>query len=928
MTWRARQFGRNVLRLTRPVIGDFRDLSRTATAVTHPLQRLFEPAVVAVVGASDTPDTVGGAVLRRMQAGGFAGTLYPVNPRHAEVAGLPCFPSLDALPRRPDLVLVASPAASVPAVLRDAAKVRSGAVVLLGTAAGAEDEISAQRDAAMADARKAGLRILGPNTLGVIRPSHRFNGSFTATDVKPGSTALLAQSGGLTSAMLDRGAAEGLGFSCVVSLGNQSDLDFADVLDYLTQDSATESVVMYIEGIRSARRFVSALRAIARIKPVIVLKSGRETAGSRAASTHTGAITGPDEAFDAALRRCGAVRVDDFLQLYAATKYLASRYRPVARNLAIVTNGGGPGVMAADRAGRVGLTLATLGTATVERLDRELRGRWSRDNPVDLMEDARPAAFAQALDACLADPGVDGVIAIVTPQVMTDPSGVADLILAAAQKTTKPLIACLLGDASIRTALPRLQAARIPTFRAPEPAVEAFADIARFYENQRLLMQVPGPRSHETRAPDVEGARAIVGDALAAGRDSLSLMETKALLGAFRIPVSPSAVARTPSEAIVLAEQFGFPVVLKANAPGLEHKADVGGVRLDLRNATEVREAMLAIERDLRAARPELAGDGATVEPMVSKSHGRELILGVLRDPVFGPVVSFGAGGRAVEVFRDHAVALPPLNAELARALIARTRVGVTLAAWRGWPAADSGALEDVLLRLSELACALPELEALEINPLIVDEAGAIAVDARAVLRKERIDPETGRYGHMAIMPYPTELTTEWTLADGRQVTVRAIRPEDAAMEQAFVRALSDESRYFRFANAIHELSDSLLVRFTQIDYDRELALVAVVDENEAPEQIGVARYVIDADGITCEFAIALADAWQGQGIGRRLLTRLAQAARARGLRTMVGQVLPHNIRMLGLMNAMGFVVGPDPDEPTMRRVVLDLSRV
>jgi acetyltransferase len=908
---------------------DPRALSRTADSVTHPLQSLFEPAVVAVVGASDTPDTVGGAVLRRMQAGGFAGALYPVNPRHPAVAGLPCFPSLRDLPGRPDVALVASPAATLPAVLRDAIEVRCKAVVLLGTAAGnPDDDTAAQCTAALATARQAGLRILGPNTLGVIRPRHRFNGSFTATDVRPGTTALLAQSGGLTSAVLDRGAAEGLGFSCVVSLGNQTDLDFADVLDFVTHDPATESVVMYIEGVPSARRFVSALRAAARIKPVIVLKSGRETAGSRAASTHTGAITGPDEAFDAALRRCGAVRVDDFLQLYAATKYLASRYRPVARNLAIVTNSGGPGVMAADRAGRVGLTLATLSPATVERLERELRGRWSRDNPVDLMEDARPPAFAQALDACLADPAVDGVIAIVTPQVMTDPSTVADLILAAAGRTAKPLIACLLGDTSIRAALPRLQAARIPTFRAPEPAVEAFADIARFYENQRLLMQVPGPRSHEKREPDVEGARAIVTESLAAGRDSLSLMETKALLGAFHIPVSPSAVARTPSEAIVLAQQFGFPVVLKANARGLEHKSDVGGVRLDLRNATEVREAMLAIERDLRASRPDLAWDGATVEPMVVKAHGRELILGVLRDPVFGPVISFGAGGRAVEVFQDHAVALPPLNAELARALISRTRVGVTLAAWRGWPAADAAALEDVLLRLSELACALPELEVLEINPLIVDEAGAIAVDARAVLSKVAAPSDAGRYGHMAIMPYPTELTTGWTLADGRQVTVRAIRPEDATMEQAFVRALSDESRYFRFANALHELSDSLLVRFTQIDYDRELALVAVVDEGNVPEQIGVARYVIDTDGITCEFAIALADAWQGQGIGRRLLARLTEAARARGLRTMVGQVLPHNNRMLGLMNAMGFTVGPDPEEPTMRRVVLDLTRV
>lgn len=895
--------------------------------MSHPLLRLFEPASIAVVGASDKTSTVGGAVLERILDAGYQGTVHPVNPRHAAVAGLPCAANLTALGAPPDLVLIATPARALPSVVRDAISVRCGVLAFLGTPPGLDDG-SAEGfvDEALGLAREAGMRVLGPNTLGVIRPGHRLNASFTAADVKPGTTALLAQSGGLTSAFIDRATTEGLGFSCVAALGNQADIDFADALDFLTHDPATESVIMYVEGIRTARRFVSALRAAARIKPVIVLKAGRENAGSRAASTHTGAITGPDEAFDAALRRCGAVRVDSFLQLYAATKYLASRYRPVGRNVAILTNGGGPAVMAADRAAQVGLHLPALQADTRARIDAALGSRWSRENPVDLMEDAHPRSYARALEACLADEGVDGVIAIVTPQVMTDPPAVAETLAQAAARTSKPVIACLLGDAAVRAALPRLQVARIPTFRAPEPAVEALADIARFYENQRLLMQVPGPLSGEARTPDAAGARSIVEQALADKRDRLSLPETKAVLAAFHIPVAPSVVARSPAEAIVAAQQLGFPVVLKAHTAGLDHKSDVGGVRLALRDAAEVREAFVAIGHDLREARPGLAVDGVTVEPMITKAHGRELILGVLHDPVFGPVISFGAGGRAVEVFADHAVALPPLNAELARALLARTRVAITLDAWRGWPAANRTALEQVLLRLSELVCELPELEVLEINPLIVDEHGAVAVDGRALLRTAA-PSRGGRYGHMAILPYPTELTTEWVEPDGRVITVRAIRPEDAAMEQAFVRALSEESRYFRFANALHELSDPMLVRFTQIDYDRELALVAVVQEEDGPRQIAVARYVIDSDGAGCEFALAVGDDWQGRGIGRRLLGHLADAARARGLKNMAGQVLNHNTRMLALMTTLGFTIGPDPEEPGMRRVVLDLSR-
>lgn len=893
----------------------------------HPLARLLDPASVAIVGAGEDTPAVGAAVLRNMVDAAYPGRLFPVNPRHATVAGLRTYPDIASLPAVPDLVVLATPAPTLPALVEAAGARGAPGVVILSAGLNDRTAEGARLLGEVARAaRDARVRVIGPNSLGILRPSAKLDATFARSGVRPGSMALLSQSGGLASAMLDWALADGIGFSAMISLGNQLDVDFAEALDFLTADPLTDSIVMYVESVRGARRFMSALRAAARIKPVIVLKSGRGPAGSRAASTHTGAMAAPDEAFDAALRRAGAVRVDSYVQLLAAAKTLSSRYRPVGRQLAVVTNGGGPGVMAVDHATSHGLALAELSPSTLARLDAALPPNWSGANPVDLLEDAAPERYREAIAACLDDPRVDGVVAIVTPQAMSGPEAVADAIAAASGGPGKPVIACFMGEASVAEPLRRLQSAGLPAFRMPEPAVEAFANIAAFYENQRLLMQVPGPLAQGEVPPDVESARAIVEAAVAQGRKVLGEGESKAVLAAFGIPVAPAVVARTVPEAIATAQQFGFPVAMKANAPALAHKTDAGGVRLDVNGAQAVRTAFQDIHDSVRAADPDITVDGVLIEPMIRKPHGREIMVGVLRDPLFGPVIALGAGGTQVELLADRAVALPPLNPVLARTLLSRTRAGATLGPWRGMPAADTDALEQVLLRVSAMACELPWLAALDINPLILDEHGAVAVDARLELAPPAADTSIEPYAHMAICPYPGHLAREWPLPDGRRITVRPIRPEDAAMEQAFVRGLSDESRYFRFANALHELSERMLVRFTQIDYDREMALVAVLHDDGRDEQIAVARYVIDADGVDCEFALAVADAWQGRGIGGRLLVALMEVARARGLRSMLGYVLGQNTRMLHLMTRLGFDVMSDPDDSAMRIVVRRLA--
>ncbi|MCU0972346.1 MAG: bifunctional acetate--CoA ligase family protein/GNAT family N-acetyltransferase [Burkholderiales bacterium] len=888
------------------------------------LAQLFCPTSIALIGASERKGSASRALAENLLQGDFKGECYAVNPNYETVLGRPSHPSVDSIGKPIDLAVIATPAEAVPEVMESCRRARVFSALILSTGMRrASPKGQALLDTSLGIARKAGIRILGPNSIGLARPALGLNAALVSGSVKPGSVALASQSGALLTSLLDWARTDDIGFSSIVSLGDRVDVGLSDVLDFLTSDPQTESILLYVEGFHRPRRFLSALRGAARMKPVIVVKAGRQAAGLRAAITHSGALVGRDDIFDAALRRAGAVRVLTYSQLFSAAKCLSSRYKPCGDRLAIVTNGGGPGVIAADWAVDQGIRVVELAPTTVETIQRMLPEDYPVHNPVDIHEDAGGDRYTTAVRACIQDPHVDGLMVIHTPQVMADPAAVAQAVIAVRQESSKPLITCWMGNDHVGDARQLLQDASIPVFRTPEPAVEAFRNIVNYYRNQQLLMQVPGPLEREQPA-DIEGARILVEAVLAERRKILTETESKALLAAFRIPVAKTVVARSLAEAIVNAEQLGFPVAMKISSPDIVHKSEARGVRLNVQNAQELRAAYTDIIASVKRISPNARVEGIAIQPMGAKQNGRELMVGVVTDPQFGPVISFGAGGSLVEVLADQAVALPPLNGFLARDLIHRTRIARTLGAYRNMPPANIDDLVEVLERVSEMVSELPWIIEMDINPLILDEEGIIAVDARVVV--DHPSPDLfGRYAHMAIYPYPAHLSETLILADSTEIVIRPIRPEDATMEQDFVRNLSEESRYYRFISTVRELSQRMLVRFTQIDYDREMALVAVTQQNGRDIQIGVARYVISSSGDTCEFAIAIADDWQKRGIGGRLMVSLMEAAREKGLRRITGDVLSANTMMLRFMKKLGFEVLANEEDPDLKRCVRPL---
>ncbi len=889
----------------------------------HYLNPLFAPKSVAVFGASDRPDSVGQIVFQNMLQGGFKGTLYPVNPSHPVVQGQRAYASIAEIGQPVELVVIATPPQSVPGILEDCGVhgVKAAVIITAGFSETGPAGIALERQL-VETAHRYNIRLIGPNCLGIMRPSIGLNATFNKGPADAGNIALISQSGALCTAILDWATRNDVGFSSVVSMGSSTDVDFGEILDFLVSDPNTHSILMYIEGIRNARSFMSALRAAARIKPVILVKVGRHPAGSKAAMSHTASLVGADDVFDAAISRVGVVRVETVTHLFTAARALAFGFRPAGNRLAIVTNGGGPGVMAADRASDLGLAMATLSDATVEYLNQYLPPNWPHGNPVDIIGDAQAERYYHAVKACLDDENVDGVLAILTPQAMTKPLESAKVLIDLANTNTtrhsKPLLTCWMGETQVAESRDAFTKAHLPHFRTPEPAVEVFSHLSAYYRNQKLLMQMPGPLSHHLE-PDVESARLIIEGAMQGHRKVLTEMESKALLAAFHIPVARTVVAHSPNEALLIAQQLDFPVAMKVNSPDITHKSDAGGVVLNLNNAHEVRAAYQHIMDNVRRNRPNAKVDGISIEQMVVKANGRELMIGVTSDPVFGPVITFGAGGIAVEIMGDRAVALPPLNTFLVKELIRDTRIARMLDAFRNMPPANMEALEDVLLRVSEMVCELPLLKEMDINPLILDENGALAADARVVV--EYRQPTADRYAHMAIYPYPTHLINQWQLADGTDLTIRPIRPEDADMEKQFVHDLSEESKYFRFMNSMQELTETMLVRFTQLDYSREMALVAVTQEQGQEVELGVARYAINPDGDTCEFALVVADRMQGKGLGQKLMVALMEAARSMGLSVIEGEVLNNNHSMLKMMTRLGFSIKSSEDDPSIMKV-------
>ena len=882
----------------------------------HELRPIFDPASVAVVGASEREGSLGRVVMQNIIEGGFSGPLFAVNPRYDQVMGVPCFAAVSQLPQPVDLIVVVTPASAVPGVIEDAGAYGVPGGVVLSAGFSEMGEVGRGLEAAMlTNARRHGLRLIGPNCVGIIRPRARLNATFSFQGAAAGRLALLSQSGAVCTAILDWAPAHSVGFSSVVSMGIAADIGFGEALDFLASDSHTDAILLYIEGIRDAQSFMSGLRAAARAKPVVVVKAGRHSGGAKAAASHTGSIVGTDDVFDAALRRAGVVRVLELDQLFSVATILSSQHVVEGGRLGMVTNAGGPGVLAADRAADVDIPLAELSPSTIAVLDAALPPHWSRGNPVDVLGDAPPERYEAAIQLVAADEGVDGLLVMFTPQAITPPERIAEQLAAMAPGIEKPLLACWLGETQVAPAREILRQAGIPQFNTPEAAVEAFAAVASYRRNQELLRQTPGPISGIPRR-DLPLARSIIAGALAAGREELRSVEARDLMAAYGIPVVRAVSARDAAEAVAAAEAAGFPVAMKINSADISHKTDVGGVRLSLANAEEVAAEFDAMLTRVATNAPTARLDGVTVEAMHTVIHGRELLAGAMRDVAFGAAVVFGSGGTLVEVLRDRAIALPPLNEVIVQDLVDRTRAAKLLGPLRGNPPADRAAVEAVLLAVSQLVCDLPEVMELDINPLVASERGVMAVDARVSISPP---PEgAGRYSHLAIEPYPEDLESHEQLSDGTAVEIRAIRPEDADAEQDFVRRLSPRSRTFRFRNALQELSSEMLVRFTQIDYRREMALVAVLEDGS---QVGVARYVVAPDQRSAEFAIVISDELQGKGLGTLMLRRLSDVARLRGLTRIFGEVQQQNITMLELARDLGFVVGPVAGDPAIVRV-------
>lgn len=882
----------------------------------HYLDRLISPKSIAIFGASTRPESVGALLYENLLKSKFHGKLYPINPKHKKLKGKTCYPDIHAIPEPVDLAVICTPAPTVPAIIHACGEhgVRAAIVISAGFSEGGGGGAALERKM-LETAHQYQLHILGPNCLGLIRPKVGMNATFGKNNALPGQMALVSQSGALCTAILDWAESRGIGFSAIASLGDAADVDFGDLLDFLAQDSETRSILLYIEGIRNSRSFMSGLRVAARMKPTIVIKAGRHSTGSKAAVTHTGALIGDDDVFDAALQRAGVVRADSISQLFGAAQLLSSSHRVSGNRLAILTNGGGPGVMATDRATDLGVELAELSDETIQTLEANLPGHWSHGNPIDILGDATAERYAMATEACLNDRGIDGVLVMLTPQAMTDPEACARAVIEAKENSDKLVLACWMGEGHVRSANELFAKHHIPAFTNPESSVEAFAFLANYYRNQRMLVQVPGSLGHFS-SPDIEGAQLIIESALADKRHVLTPLEAKALLHAFAIPVNPGTNCRSANEALIAAETHGFPVVMKINSPQLTHKSDVGGVRLNINNAQAVRTAYNELLEEVKVHAPDAAIDGVVVEPMFHSQHGRELLVGVTRDPVFGPVITFGAGGTEVEAMRDRAVALPPLNHFLAESLINQTRTARSLRAHRNLNAIDMDLLEQVLIRVSEMVCQLPQIEEMDINPLVADENGVMALDCRIVVahRTPSLDP----YDHMAIHPYPHHLVHQLQMSDGTNITIRPIRPEDAEIVQNFVRGLSPQSRYFRFMQTINELTQDMLIRFTQLDYNRELALIAVQEINGEETELGVARYVVNPDGHSCEFALAVADEWQHHGLGSQLMTHLMDAARERGYHSMDGEILADNKKMLDLVRSLGFHLHASEADPSI----------
>ncbi len=884
------------------------------------LQKIFAPHSIAVIGASSEPGKVGSVVLANLLSGQFAGPIYPVNPRHETVQGLKAYRGLGDLPEQVDLAIICTPAKTVSAIVRQCGESGVGGLVILSAGFREAGTTGHQAEEALRSEllNFPELRVLGPNCLGVMVPASHLNASFAASMALPGRVAFVSQSGALCTAMLDWACEESLGFSHFISVGNMLDVDMADLLDYLADDANTDAVILYIESIERARRFMSAARAFARRKPIVAYKAGRFAESAQAAASHTGAMAGVDSVYEAAFERAGIVRVFAVDDLFDCAQLLARGPRVRGQRLAIVTNAGGPGVMACDALLARHGQLAQLSASTLSTLDRFLPPSWSHRNPVDVLGDATPERFARALETVAADPHVDAVLAILTPQAMTDPTSVARGLVEVARRTDKPILANWMGGQLVREGVDILNTAGVPTTSTPDEAVAAFMNLVRYTRNLQLLYETPRDMPFEFDG-QLSQARQRLQALFDTDRDILYEAESKQLLGAYGIETAEVREGSTVEDVVALARSVGFPVVLKIVSPQITHKTDVGGVVLNVADEAQVRTAYAEMIAGVQQARPDAVIHAVSVQPMVSLPGAMELIIGAKKDPVFGPVIMVGIGGIAAELFQDRALGLPPLNERLALRMLESLRAWPLLKGYRGrQPIANVDRLIEVLLRVSKLVADFPQIAELDANPVLVRDDRAIVLDARVVVDRQAVDnPDPRRFAHLAIRPYPEEMSEPAVLTDGTRVTLRPIKPEDEPLWHKLLASCSRESLWARFQFMFKTESHEAAIRFCFVDYDRELTSVAEADVDGTRKLLGVARLTGDGNSRRAEFAVLVGEPWQGKGLGTLLTEYCLKHADRVSVQDVYAVTGRTNTRMIHVFKRLGFDLAA-ADDPTL----------
>ncbi len=875
---------------------------------------LFEPSSVAVIGASDRPRSAGAVVMRNLLAGGFKGPIMPVHPKHRAVAGVLAYPDVDALPLAPDLAVLCTPGAAAPKIL--------DALGAKGTRAAIIIAADVDKEAVRAVATRHHLRVLGSGSLGVMVPRIGLDATFSHISALPGKVALVSQSGALCSAVLDWARPRGIGFSHFVSLGEGDDVDFADVMDYLANDDQTRAILLYIESIGARRNFMAAARAAARNKPVLLVRVGALGTEDRPLGPFLSeALARPEDSFNAAVRRAGALRVNDINELFGAVETLARAKAMKGNRLAIVSNGGGTAMMAqAEMGDPGGSQVALLSTETLRKLTALMPRGWVADNPVDLGLDAGGKTYAETLRVLTEAEEVDAILVIHAPNAMSDPVEAAQAVIDTQRRHGGAVLTSWVGEEVVAAARKLFAEASLPTYDTPGRAVRAFRHQVNYQRNQDMLMETPPSQLGGFTAAKGT-ARLIVGRGLATPGGQLSEPDSKAMLSAYGIPVQPSILARTVDEAVKAAESLGYPVALTLAADDIARKWDIGGVALNLENPDSVRSSAEGILRRVKQNRPGAKVAGFTVQAMVFRPHARQLVAGIACDPLFGPMLVFGEGGRAVEVIRDHTVGLPPLNLPLARGMIARTRVSRLLEASGPRPAADRDAIAEVLVRLSRMLADNPEIVACDINPLFADETGVLALDVRM-----RVAPwEDTDLRHFSILPYPAELEEPAKLHDGSPVILRPIRPEDQPAHADLMARMTPQDLRMRFFGQVRQIHHHQMARLTQIDYDREMAFIASrLGKDGQPETLGVIRTVTDPDNQRAELAALVRSDMKGTGLGTMMMEKIIRYQRTRGTKTIYAQIMTENSAMLRLALKNGFV-RQHSDDPDIIETVLEL---